>query len=123
MSPTSLLGEHQELISDGLRKTRIKNQGLTNVAEWKAHPATASKTTSDFHQWNDCRQIPFVEKLQIKRLMFVCLVKHLRPAAGMKAVALRVGSDHAIPFRAVGGIEYSHPQRPTVLVSVSSKEV
>jgi len=97
--PLAFLREAKEPISNHAYDVGFKYQRLAGITKRQADTASAGEGTSYFHQRDKCRQSPSVEKLEIKRLMFVCPVKHPSPATRVKTTGVAMQSNNVVPSR------------------------
>jgi len=95
--PSPFLREAKEPISNHVYDVGFKYQRLTRITKRQAHTASSGEGTSYFHQRDKCRQSSSVEKLEIKRLMFVCPVKRPCPATRVKTSAVTMQSNNVVP--------------------------
>jgi len=97
--PSAFLREAKEPISNRVCDVGFKYQRLTGITKRQADTASSGEGTSYFHQRDKCRQSSSVEKPEIKRLMFVCPVKHPCPATRVKTSAVTMQSNNVVPSR------------------------
>src|SRR5215470_12990932 len=88
--PLAFLCEAKDPISNHAYDIGFKYQRLTGITKRQADTASPCEGTSYFHQRDKCRQPSSVEKLEIKRVMFVCQVKHPCPITRVKTTAVRM---------------------------------
>jgi len=97
--PLAFSREAKEPISNHAYDVGFKYQRLTGIAKRQADTASSCEGTSYFHQRDKCRQSSSVEKLEIKRVMFVCQVKHPCPITRVKTTAVRMQGNNVVPSR------------------------
>jgi hypothetical protein len=97
--PSAFLREAKEPISNYAYDVGFKYQRLTGITKRQADTASSGEGTSYFHQRDKCRQSSSVEKLEIKRVMFVCPVKHPCPTTRVETTAVRMQGNKVVPSR------------------------
>jgi hypothetical protein len=97
--PLAFLREAKEPISNHANDVGFKYQRLTEITKRQTDTASSSEGTSYFHQRDKCRQSSSIEKLEIKRVMFVCPVKHPCPATRVKTTGVAMQSNNVVPSR------------------------
>src|SRR5215475_5766847 len=97
--PSPFLRKAKEPISNHVYDVGFKYQRLTRITKRQADTASSGEGTSYFHQRDKCRQSSSVEKLEIKRMMFVCPVEHVCPTTRVKATGITMQSNNVVPSR------------------------